>query len=138
VTGASKKIVVGYDGSDAARRALDRAAELVGSDSSLTIVHVALPLYRHTFSAMPDVQAVERGDKLLADALAHLAEHGVEARTLTQVGEPAETLIEAAKSKDADLLVVGRRERRGLGRLTLGSVSSAVVRDAECDVLVVR
>jgi nucleotide-binding universal stress UspA family protein len=138
VAGIAKKIMIGYDGSDVARRALERAVELGGAGSTLIVVHVSLPLYRHTFSAMPDVEAVERGKQLLGDAQTYLAEQSVQVRTLEQVGEPADALIEAAKGESADLLVVGRRDRHGLGHFALGSVSSKVVRDADCDVLVVR
>jgi nucleotide-binding universal stress UspA family protein len=130
--------MVGYDGSEAARRALDRAAELAGYGSTITVVNVALPLYRHTFSAMPDVDAVKSGERILDDARTYLAEHHVQANTVELVGEPAETLIETATREDADILVVGRRSREGLGRLRLGSVSAKVVRGAHCDVLVVR
>jgi nucleotide-binding universal stress UspA family protein len=51
-------------------------------------------------------------------------------------GNPAEVLVEA--SKDADLVIVGSASLNRLQRLVLGSVSSHVVRDAACDVLVVR
>jgi nucleotide-binding universal stress UspA family protein len=53
------------------------------------------------------------------------------------VGEAAELIVEAAQGVGADLVVVGRRDRRPL-RSLLGSVSSRVVRRAPCDVLVVR
>ena len=56
---------------------------------------------------------------------------------LQPVGEPAAELVEAARELDADLVVLGRRSR-SLRRVVLGSVSAKVVRDAPCDVLVVR
>jgi nucleotide-binding universal stress UspA family protein len=52
---------------------------------------------------------------------------------------PAETaILEATKSLPADLVVVGTHGRTGLGRLALGSVAEAVVREAGCSTLVVR
>ncbi|WP_424697385.1 universal stress protein, partial [Gaiella sp.] len=56
---------------------------------------------------------------------------------LQPVGEPAVELVDAARELDADLVVLGRRSR-SLRRVVLGSVSAKVVRDAPCDVLVVR
>lgn len=122
----AKNIVVGYDGSEAARRALDRAADLVdGYGSTLAVVSVA----------DRDVSGTER---LLAEARDRLLARQVSARYLDPVGEPADTLVETAAELDADLLVVGRREHNALQRLVLGSVSSRVLHRASCDVLVVR
>ena len=56
--------------------------------------------------------------------------------TLQLRGDPAALLVEAAA--DADLAVVGSRRLTRLERLVLGSVSSNVVHNAACDVLVVR
>jgi nucleotide-binding universal stress UspA family protein len=47
-------------------------------------------------------------------------------------------LVEAAATRSADLLVVGRRDQGALKRLVLGSVSAKVLDRAPCDVLVVR
>ncbi|HEY7380650.1 MAG TPA: universal stress protein [Gaiella sp.] len=110
-----KRIVVGYDGSDAAQRALNAAADLVGYGSTLTVVAVD-------------------GDGLVDDARERLLRRHVTARYLHPVGDPAESLIEAARKLEADLLVVGRR---GPDESDPGAVSSAVASLATCDVLVV-
>jgi nucleotide-binding universal stress UspA family protein len=53
-------------------------------------------------------------------------------------GPASSTIIEQAASLPADLLVVGHTGAKGLRRLLLGSVATAVVRDAPCSVLVAR
>jgi len=118
----AKKIMVGFDGSDEARRALDRAAELAGYGSTVTVVNVV---------------SSARGERPLADARDHLAKRHVRARIVERVGEPADTLIETAAAEDVDLLVVGSRNGGGK-RFVLGPVTDRVVHDAPCDVLVVR
>lgn len=118
-----RKIVVGYDDSAAARRALDRAADLAGYASTLTVVSVGRNGRPHASDA-------------LANAREHLLGRHVPATYLHPVGEPADTLVGTAEELDADLLIVGRRNH-SLRRLVLGSVSEAVIRRAPCDVLVV-
>jgi nucleotide-binding universal stress UspA family protein len=53
-------------------------------------------------------------------------------------GDPAESIIEAARSEGADMIVVGSHGRAPLGRALIGSVSDQVVRHAPCPVMVVR
>jgi nucleotide-binding universal stress UspA family protein len=116
-------IVVGYDGSDAGRRALDAAADLAGYGSLLSVV---------------TVRTRDHGPSIAMDARERLLRRHVEARYLEPTGEPAETLIATARELDADLVVVGRRDHNALQRIMLGSVSARVVRQAHCDVLVIR
>jgi nucleotide-binding universal stress UspA family protein len=53
-------------------------------------------------------------------------------------GDPAESIVDAARSERADMIVVGSHGRGTLGRALIGSVSDQVVRHAPCPVLVVR
>jgi nucleotide-binding universal stress UspA family protein len=132
------KIVVGYDGSDAAKRALDRAITLAGDDGSITVVAAAETHARSgiTQGAHLDPSEIERRRKDLEEAKALLAERGVDGETLEAQGDPGDVIVNNAK--DADLVVVGSRGLNPLQRLLLGSVSSKVVHRADCDVLVVR
>jgi nucleotide-binding universal stress UspA family protein len=117
-----RRIMVGYDGSDAATRALVAAADLVGYGSTLAVVMV---------------HAGEIDCATAAGARQQLQLRHVEARYHDLRGEAAEQLVEKARELAADLIVVGRRGRKPL-RALLGSVSARVVRRAPCDVLLVR
>jgi nucleotide-binding universal stress UspA family protein len=116
------KIMVGYDGSDSAVRALDAAAELAGYGSMLSVV---------------TVNANGGGAATTAAARAQLHRRHIEARYLETSGEPADKLVEKAHELEADLIVIGRRNGHRRHAFP-GSVSSRVVRHAPCDVLVVR
>jgi nucleotide-binding universal stress UspA family protein len=133
----ARNILVGYDGSEAARRALDAAADLTGYGSSLAVVSVASRCDDRSSngSAAPDGHV--SAQRLLNEARALLLHRHVTARYVEPVGEPAEMLMETARELDADLIVVGRRDQNPLRRIVLGSVSAKVVRRAACDVLVV-
>jgi nucleotide-binding universal stress UspA family protein len=132
------KIVVGYDGSDAAKRALERAVTLAGSDGRIVVVAAAESRVHAgiTEGAHLDPSEVERRRTDLEEANAMLSEQGIEAETIEAQGDPGDVIVKAAE--DADLVVVGSRGLNPIQRLLLGSVSSKVVHRARCDVLVVR
>ena len=119
------KIVVGYDGSEAAKRALERATTIAGEHNRIVVVAAAESRAR---------TGITEGD--LDDARALLSKRGMEAETIEAQGDPGDVIVEAAK--DADLAIVGSRGLNPLQRLLMGSVSSKLLHRAECDVLVVR
>jgi len=63
---------------------------------------------------------------------------GVRVNFLIWEGEPAEAIVDAARSEQVDLVVVGSHGRGSVGRFFIGSVSDHVVHHAHCPVLVVR
>jgi nucleotide-binding universal stress UspA family protein len=132
------KIVVGYDGSDSAKRALQRAADLAADGDPIVVVASAEPHARSgpTGGAHLDPSEFEqrRGD--LEEAKQLLSERGIDAELIEARGDPGTAIVEAAK--DADLVVVGSRGLNPVQRILLGSVSSKVVHRASSDVLVVR
>lgn len=66
------------------------------------------------------------------------ADEGIEADYEYGVGEPGKLICERAKQYAVDLVVIGRRGRKGLSEILLGSVSNYVVHHAPCHVLVVQ
>jgi nucleotide-binding universal stress UspA family protein len=132
------KIVVGYDGSMAAQRALERAAALAGDQRRVVVVAVAEPYPRSgiTIPANCDPQEIQRRRHELHEAERFLSTLGIQAETIQARGNPAEVLLEA--SRNAELVIVGSRRLNRIQRLVLCSISSKVVHDAACDVLVVR
>ncbi|MEX0673916.1 MAG: universal stress protein [Gaiellaceae bacterium] len=132
------RIVVGYDGSEPAQRALDRAAELAGYGTTVTVVSVAPSVYTQGLQPVADPDDSERARGLLAEARDRLALRHVPVATRHAVGEPAAMIVEAADELEADLIVVGTRNGNAVERLVLGSTSTKVLHHAHCDVLVVR
>lgn len=132
------KIVVGYDGSDGAKRALERAARLDGGDP-ITVVSVhAVHVSAGRGPARVDEAEKAEREKELAEAAGILRAHGAEARPVHGHGDPARAISEEAEATGADLIVVGTHGRGAFGRAVLGSVSTKLVHRAPCDVLVVR
>jgi nucleotide-binding universal stress UspA family protein len=146
-----KTIVVGYDGSDPAKRALSRAAELAEKlGSSLVVTSVAEPvavaedsyvpgdaigLAAPAIIPMPDREEASRE---LQEARTTLEGRDLQVDYVTTIGGAAEGIIEVAERHAADLIVVGTREPGFLDRLLGGDVSEAVSRRAHRDVLIVH
>lgn len=133
-----KHILVGFDGSPNARRALEEALDVAKTDTRFTVVAAAqepLP----TGPAPPVwAEGLEERQRELEDARRRLAEVGREAEVVAVLGAPADVLVEEAEKRGADLIVVGRRGLSGAERLVMGSVSAKVARTAPCSVLIAR
>jgi nucleotide-binding universal stress UspA family protein len=129
-------IVIGYDGSDASRRALERAAALADG-RSVVVVGAVTPLISRAARIADPVEEEEEIARL-AEAKARLAELGVEATSVEGIGDPANVIVAEAEEIGADLIVVGCEGKNLLERLLFGSVSAGVSRKAAADVLVVH
>jgi nucleotide-binding universal stress UspA family protein len=136
-----KSIVVGYDGSEQAEPALDRAAELGRTGASVTVVTaVGLGIHGVTGRSMGarDEDEVARQSEALDAGVAHLKAKGIDAKGVEGEGDAADVIIEAANEAKADLIIVGTRGLNAAKRALLGSVSTKVAHNAPCDVLIVR
>ncbi len=134
-------IIVGYDETDPARRALDRAVQLARAfDAKLVVTSVAptmLGVGRSAGAIDPTDTPTDHRHQL-AHARELLVQLGMDAELVPALGEPAHTIVELAEDRDADLIVVGTREPSVLARLLGQSVSSSVARQTHCDVLIVH
>jgi nucleotide-binding universal stress UspA family protein len=136
-----KRMVVGVDGSDHAKRALRWAVdEARMSGAELVVAHVAgRPRSSATVLAPPGPtteELAELGLELVVDeALAEVDTGELEVERVSRPGHVAEVLCELAGG--ADLLVVGARGLGGFRGLLLGSVTQQVVAHAPCPVVVV-
>ena len=135
-----KTIVVGYDGTAPAQRALERAADLAQAFGSKLVVTSVAPvlLSQRSMGAIDPADTPEEHEGELAQARAFLEQRGIHAEYQPAVGEPAETILEVAERDNADLIVVGTRELNLIQRLLGQSVSDAVARHADRDVLIVH
>ena len=156
-----RKILVALDRTDgAATDVLNRARDLAkATGAKLRFVNVLLPLdggYPEPIylagdgfygSVSTDVfrqhltdwrQSQEQTSDWL-QALTDQAEAaGIEADYELRYGEPNRAICDAAREWPADLVVIGRRGRRGLSEFLLGSVSNYVMHHALCSVLTVQ
>ena len=137
------RILVGVDGSDPAMSAVQTAGQLAaeqGRELILCFVVPPAPIFVDAAALTLvefDLRAEEEGRALLARARADLPQ-AVEGTESIIHGPAASSLLEEARSRGCDLIVVGSHGRTALRRFLLGSVAMQVVAHAEIPVLVVR
>jgi nucleotide-binding universal stress UspA family protein len=135
------RIVVGFDGSEHSRKALERAAD-IANGATLAVVcsaDVSKLMRDPAGGASPvDPADAEARTNALAEARKFVEGRGVEAVFIEGHGNAADVIVQEAEESGADLIVVGTRGLNAARRLFMGSVSTNVVHHAPCDVLVVR
>lgn len=136
-------ILVAYDGSDGAKRALLAAMRLAAGwkrEIRVLWIEERLPHYAATVGEMDEEKALQ--DRyfatLEADALALGRQHEVQVYTAVRVGQAARTITAFAEEQGADLLVIGRTGHSGVWGRFMGSSADKISRHAPCSVLIVH
>jgi len=137
VTQDPRTVVVGFNGSDHARRAALGAAEIAGPGGRLIVVIVTEPS-QAVGARIQDIEPQKRAhaDDLVSEAQALLRSTCATMETEGRIGDPAEQILSASKERAADLIAVGRGGHRPLVPLHK-SVTDRVVREASVPVVVV-
>lgn len=142
-----KSIVVATDGSKYSAAAASEAIGIAKRNNAKLTVLAVVPadidmVTDIDFAAIErekladqDMQAAEKNAKAVKDAA---QKAGVDAQAFVMSGKPADAIIEIAKDKSADLVVVGSHGRTGLDRLLMGSVTERVIVMSSCAVLAVK
>ena len=138
-------IIVGVDGSEISRRALDWAVREAGlRGAALTVLAVHQVATNH-WTGTPELYPA---DQPVTDAMRRAAEEAVQ-KAVSQAGAPAPASVTVravsglpaqellGASSDADLVVVGTNSGGGLSQMLLGSVTNKVVNHAACPVVVI-
>jgi nucleotide-binding universal stress UspA family protein len=133
------RVVLAFDGSEGARRALDLLLRLAPAPDHVTVVGVAegVPLFGYAGTLPSPEQEAER-DRQLAEAEEALARVGIPVTRARRVGDPATAILDVAERDGAELIVMGTRGLGTAERWLIGSVSDKVLHHAHCSVLVAR
>ena len=84
------------------------------------------------------INLVRDAEKRLRAGIRSLDHPGVKLTTEVRTGRAGSTIVECARDRESDLVVIGTHGRTGLAHLVMGSVAEHVVRHAPCPVLVIR
>src|SRR5215813_3944686 len=142
-----KHILIATDGSEVATRAVSAGLKLAKKLAARVVVMTAsepLPamVIAETIAAnFPEAYekaSKESAEKILREVRAEALRISIECETLHVTNVPAEAIIETAKAKACDLIVMGSHGRRGIARLWLGSQATKVVTLSPVPVLIYR
>lgn len=138
-------IVVPLDFSPESRRALEMARRLAkaAGPAHLILLHAYfLPVDLEALAAQQNLDLLallsSRATEELERTLEELQDAGISCEFLVSRGYPEAVIVELARDKSADVIVMGTRGRTGLAHVVLGSIAERVLREAPCPVVTVK
>ena len=142
-----RRILCASDFSKTSGKALISAIDLAKANRArLTILHAHVPivplvpeqyLEASTWDRV-DTETRRWAERQVEKLTEKARKRGVRASAMMVTGDPAQQIVRMARSKRADLIVVGTHGRRGFSKFFLGSVAERVIATAPCPVMTVR
>ena len=138
-----EKVLLAVDGSEHALHATRSAADLARSVNAkefrIVVVFDSIPPYLGEPNLQQAIDArMESAKVVMQKAVEAVGDVPCEIHTEFIEGSPAEAIIDVAKTRKSDVIVMGSRGLGKLAGLLLGSTSQKVVAHAPCPVLIVR
>jgi len=137
-----RAILVAYDGSEIAKRAVSWAIQLAKAlDAKLYVLYVVnVPPEVRAFLTAGTIlnEALKSGMRILEQVKPELDKEGVRYELVVEIGDPGEKIVEFADKINADLIVMGHRGLSGIKKLLVGSVCDKVIKCSTKPVLVVK
>lgn len=132
------KILVGYDGSDYSRAALDTGIEVANALGDELLVVIAYEVNRFGSEVQDYAKALrEQADKRVRLATDQAAGRGAKVEVEVVEERPADALVDVAEREQARVIVVGSRGEGPLKGAIVGSTPHKLLQIAACPVLVV-
>lgn len=141
-----RKIVVGYDGSETSRRALDFAIKVARTNSDQLVIAHVLEWSPYSFLTPNELEErhqrrqdeLERAEAaVITPVVEHARASGLTVSTVLRYGHIAETLCQIAAEEKADLIFIGRMGHSGLSARIFGSVAGTLAQVAPVPVTIV-
>ena len=135
-----KRVLVGFDGSEGAENALNKAMTIIDDDGEMIILAiVTLPSEQNLLDQKSYELIKTRAHTLINDVIHDIGSHGYTINGMVREAEDiAAVIIDVANELHCDLIVLGSRGSSTLGKYPIGSVANKVVQYAAKPVMVVR
>ncbi|WP_426753662.1 universal stress protein [Myxococcus sp. Y35] len=145
-TGPYLRPVAAVDADATSRNVTGFVPTLMTPGSELTLVHAYdVPLEYAVFPGLPSKERTQyqktfkaAAERKLSALRRELDARGVPHQLVMENGGSRSIVLEFVDDQGADLLALGTRARSGVAYALLGSVATDLIREAKCDVLVVR
>ena len=124
---------MGFDGSEHSKAALAEIASWLKLYGGKALLVYAVFFDEEEYGTIPDQlkKRMDVGKKMCVQAEEDISSSlGISIESLICEGDPADTIIEIAETKNADLIAIGTHGRKGIKKLVMGSVTSAIVGDS--------
>ena len=136
-------ILVAYDGSPPAQKAVERAVRAADGEEIILLrvietadgmIEAGLDIVQNRLKEMQE----QKTSELSEDTRTLLDTEDVEFRVETAIGKPSREIVSFAEENDVSEIVIGSHGREGVSRVLLGNVAENVVRRSPITVMVVR
>lgn len=134
-----ERILVALDGSKHSDKALDQALSMATVCNSQLFAISVVDLYPEVLEVAPALQEKMSAEvrEILDRAQEKAEKQNIPCETIVHIGgQPHEFIVQEAKEKGIDLIVMGTHGRTGLKKLVMGSVAQRVIGHAPCAVMV--
>ena len=132
------KLLVGYDGSEGARKAVDRALSMMKEGDEIVLIFVVPHTKLEEFAGFDPGVTEDKAREELKKVTGPLLEQGVSITGIVKKGSVADEIIRLGSELECDLIVVGSYGLSKVGTFALGNVAEAVAKKSTRPVLLVR
>jgi nucleotide-binding universal stress UspA family protein len=135
-----KRVLVGFDGSEGAENALNKAMMIIDDDGDMILLAIIpMPSDRNLLDQKTYEKIKMRAHTMINDVIRDIGSHGFTINGMVKEGEDiAAVIIDVANELRCDLIVLGSKGSSTLGKYPIGSVANKVVQYAAKPVMVVR
>jgi len=134
-----KKILVGFDGSEGSKQALNRSISLLDEQGELLVLAVIPSPSDKTFVDKDMYKTIKKKAEIMIDEIVNsISQQNFTITGFIEQGDPSVQIINASNRLNVDLIVLGSKGTSKIGRYLIGSVANKVVQYAHKPVMVVR
>lgn len=134
-----RRILVGFDGSEGAEKALNKAMMLMEENGELILLAVIpVPSEKNLVDDTAYELLKRKAENIINDVVRDIGHHDFEITGVIEEGNIAAKIIDTANELNCDLIVLGSIGASELGTYPIGSIANKVVQYAHKPVMVVR